>query len=65
VPHIIHSELIQSLSDLNLLLRVKEGIRKLLSLSQGALDDLESRDIAEKVADRLVRIPAVWMRILS
>jgi hypothetical protein len=64
VPHIVHSEFIESLCDFDLLCRVKEGIRKLLSLSQGALDDLESRDIAQKVADGLVRIPTAWMRIL-
>jgi hypothetical protein len=63
-PHIIHSELIQSLSNLNFLLRIEEGVCELLSLSQGALYDLEPRDIAQKVANRLVGIPAAWVRIL-
>lgn len=63
MTHIVYTELIQGLGYLNLLGSVKEGIGKLLSFSERALNDLEFRDIAQKIPDRLVWIPArdVWV----
>jgi hypothetical protein len=46
VTHIVNTEIIQSLGDLNLLFGVKKGIGKLFTLSQGALDDLKARNVA-------------------
>jgi len=54
MTHIIHTKIIQSLSNLNLLLGIKESVGKLLSLSQRTLNDLEIRDVAQEVADWLV-----------
>lgn len=51
MTHVVNTELIQGLGDFNLLLGVKEGIGELLTLTQGTLDDLETRDIAQKVGD--------------
>jgi hypothetical protein len=63
VTHIVDSEIIQRLGDLNLLLRVKEGIGELLTLSQSALNDLEIRHIAQEVADGLVWVRSVRMGV--
>lgn len=60
VTHIIDTKVIQSLSNLDLLLGIKEGIGKLLSLSQSTLDNLEIRYIAQEVADWLV-----WVALLD
>jgi hypothetical protein len=46
MTHIVNTKIIQSLSNLNLLLGVEEGVGKLLSLSQRTLNDLEIRYIA-------------------
>lgn len=54
ITHIINSEIIQRLGDLNLLLGIKESVCELLALSQSTLNDLEARYIAQVVADRLV-----------
>ena len=51
MTHVVNTELIQGLGDLNLLLGVKKGIGELLTLTQGTLDDLEPRDIAQEVGD--------------
>ena len=51
MTHVVNTELIQGLGDLNLLLGVKEGIGELLTLTQRTLDDLEARDIAQEVGD--------------
>lgn len=54
MTHVVNTELIQGLGDLNLLLGVKKSIGELLTLTQGALDDLESRDIAQKVGNSCI-----------
>lgn len=46
MTHIVNAKIVQCLSNLNLLGGVEESIRKLLSLTQCALNDLEIRDIA-------------------
>ncbi len=56
MTHVIDPKCIESPGNLNFLLCVEEGIGELFSLSQRALDDLESRDIAQEVADGLVWI---------
>ena len=59
VSYVVDTKVVQRLSDLNFLSGVEKRVGKLLSLSQGALDDLERADIAEEVGDGLVGIPAV------
>jgi hypothetical protein len=54
LTHIVNTEIIQSLGDLDLLGGVKESIGELFALSQSALNDLEIRDVAQEVADGLV-----------
>ena len=44
---------------------VKVGIGKLLSLSQGRLNDLEFVGVGEEVADRLVRQRSIVMRLVD
>lgn len=56
MTHVVCPKVIQSLRNLDLLLLVEKGICKLLSLSEGALDDLEAGNVAEEVADGLVRV---------
>lgn len=51
MTHVVHTEVIQSLGDFNLLLGIKEGIGELLTLTQGRLNDLETRDIAQEIGD--------------
>ena len=67
MTHIIHTKIIQSLSNLNLLLGIKESVGKLLSLSQRTLNDLEIRDVAQEVADWLVWVwlldVSMWVRL--
>ena len=46
MTHIVNPKIIQSLSDLNLLLGIKESISELFTLSQCALNDLEIRHVA-------------------
>lgn len=57
MTHVINTEIVQSLSDLNLLGGVEESIGELFTLSQCALNDLEIRDVTQEVADWLV-----WVR---
>jgi hypothetical protein len=61
--HVVDSEIIQRLGNLNLLLGVEEGIGELFTLSQGTLNDLEVRNIAQEVADGLVRVRTVRMGV--
>jgi hypothetical protein len=56
VTHIVCTKVIQCLGNLNLLLGVEEGICELFALTQGTLNDLESGDIAQEVANWLVWI---------
>lgn len=51
MTHVVHTELIQSLGDLNLLLGVEESVGELLTLTESGLNDLESRDVAQEVGD--------------
>lgn len=63
--YIVNTEIVKRLSDLNLLLQVEEGIGELLALTQRRLNDLEGSNIAQKVGDRLVRIPVSHGRDLD
>ncbi len=63
MTHIVNTEIIQSLGDLNLLLGVEESVCKLLALSQSTLNDPEARYIAQEVADRLVWVISVRMGV--
>ena len=63
VTHIVNSKIIQRLSNFNLLLSVEEGIGKLFTFSQCALNDLEIRHIAQKVANGLVWVRSVGMGV--
>lgn len=63
--YIVDAKIIQRLGNLNLLWEVKEGIGELLSFSQRTLDDLKSRDIAQKVACILVWVRTVGMWVVS
>jgi hypothetical protein len=56
MAHVVNTEIIQRLGNLNLLFGVKKSIGELLTLSQRALDNLESRDVAKKVAHGLVGV---------
>lgn len=56
MTHIIHTEIVQRFGNFNLFGSVEEGIGKLFPFSQGALNDLEARYIAQKITDGLVRI---------
>lgn len=49
VTHIVDTEVIEGLGDLNLLLGVEEGVGELLTLTESTLDDLEAGDIAQEV----------------
>ena len=59
MTHIVDSEIIQGLGDLNLLGGVEEGVGELLALSQRALNDLEARYIAQEIAHGLVWVRSV------
>lgn len=56
MTHIIYTKIIQRFGDFDLLGGVEEGIGKLLSLSQGALNDLEARYVAQEITDGFVGI---------
>lgn len=49
MTHVVNTKVIQGPGDLNLLLSVEEGVGKLLTLTESALNDLEAGDIAEVV----------------
>lgn len=51
MTHVVDTKVIQSLGDLNLLLGIKKGVGELLALTQGALNNLEARHIAQEVGD--------------
>lgn len=61
MTHIVHPKIIESLSDLNLLREVKEGVGELFTFSQSALNNLEVVDIAQEIADWLVWVRSVLM----
>ena len=63
MTHIVNTKIIQSLGNLNLLLGVEEGIGKLFALSQRTLNNLEIRNIAQKVANWLVGVRSDGMRV--
>lgn len=49
MTHVVHTKVIESLGDLNLLLGIKKGVGELLALTQGTLDNLKPGDIAQEV----------------
>lgn len=65
ISHIIHPEVVQGFCNFDFLGRVEESIGKLFALSQCALDDLESRYIAQEVSDGLVWVSARDMWVLA
>lgn len=54
MTHVVDTEIVEGLGDLNLLLRVEEGVGELLTLTESTLDDLETGDIAQEVGDTSV-----------
>jgi len=60
--YVINTEIVESLSNFNLLSSIKERIGKLFALSQCTFNDFERVDIAEEVWDGLVRVPAIDRR---
>lgn len=59
---VIDTEVIESLSDFNLLGSVEESVGELLSLTKSRLNDLEAANIAQEVSHWLVRIRRlVWV----
>lgn len=65
MTHVVHAEIIQSLSNLNLLLGIKESIGELFTFSQRTFDNLETRDIAKEVTDWLIWVISLcWMWVL-
>lgn len=68
ITHVVGTKVIQSLGDLNLLLGIKKGVGELLALTQGALNNLEARDIAEEVGDAdvvAVGVAGCWVGVLA
>jgi hypothetical protein len=65
MTHVVYTEIIQCLGNLNLLLGVKESIGELFTFSQGTFNDLEAGDVAQEVTDWLVRVRSLrGMRVL-
>lgn len=63
VSYVVNTELVQSLSNLNLLSSIKESVGELFTLAQCALNNLEAGYIAQEVANWLVWACSVWMRV--
>jgi hypothetical protein len=63
--NVLDTKVRESLGNLDLGLCVKVGIGKLLSLSQGTLNDLEVVGVGEEVADRLVRQSSIVVRLVD
>lgn len=53
---VVNAEFVEGLGNADLGLGVEEGIGKLLALTERRLDQLEARDIGQKVADGLVGV---------
>lgn len=51
MTHIVHTKVIESPGDFDLLLGIKECVGELLALTQGALNDLKAGDIAQEVGN--------------
>jgi hypothetical protein len=51
MTHVVHTEVIEGLGDLNLLLGIEESVGELLTLTQSRLNDLEAGDIAQEIGD--------------
>lgn len=49
MTYVVHTKVIESLGDLNLLLGIKKGVGELLALTESTLDNLEPGDIAQEV----------------
>ena len=54
MTHVVHTDDIESLGNLNLLGGIEESVGELLSLTQGRFDNLEARDIAKEIGDASV-----------
>ena len=63
MTHIVNTEVIQSLGNLNLLGGIEESIGELLSLTKSRLNDLESTNIAQEISHWLVWVVRwlVWV----
>lgn len=59
MTHIIDTEIVESLGNLNLLGEVEKGVGELFALTESTLDNLEVVDIAQEVTDWLVWIRSV------
>lgn len=51
MTHVVDSEIVQSLGNLDLLLSVEEGVGKLFTFPESTLDDLEAGDIAQEIGN--------------
>jgi hypothetical protein len=49
MTHVVNTEVVQSLGDLDLLLGIEESVGELLTLTQGTLDNLETGDITQEI----------------
>jgi hypothetical protein len=67
MTYVVHTEIVQCLGDLNLLLGVEESVGKLLTLTEGTLNDLEAGNIAQEVrnADVVTVRVAGRVRVLA
>jgi hypothetical protein len=54
MTHVVHTEVIESFGDLDLLLGIEESVGELLTLTQSRLDDLEAGDVAEEIGDAYI-----------
>lgn len=51
MTHVVNTKLIKGFGDFNLLLSIKKGIGELFTLSQCALNNLKTGDIAQEIGD--------------
>jgi hypothetical protein len=51
MTHVVDTEVIEGLGDLNLLLGIEEGVGELLTLTQSRFNNLEAGDIAQEIGD--------------
>lgn len=49
MTHVVNTEVVEGLGDLDLLLGIEESIGELLTLTQGALNNLKAGDVAQEV----------------
>lgn len=68
MTHVVHTKLIKSFGNFDLLLCIKKGIGELFTFSQRALNNLEAGDIAQEIGDTgimAVRISRSRMGVLA